>query len=704
MRRIRNSRTVAWMVASAFVLIAGCKKDSGQVRSNSTIEIDPPQLAVEIDSSILLEYPVVIRNTGQGKVLNLQEILLDYSPATEAEAAGQPAFELEHPALPAEVHPQGEGTGPETFTFVVRFHPQGDNLQRTATITIFNDNDTEASRRELKIVFSTRACDPTLQVPATVDFLLVTMDQGSRTEEFQLTNVGSCRLIIDWVALVGDDVFEVDLGGGVLLRPMEPGQKLDLNPPLEIDSNTGITWTSTFSPKDGEPARATLTLHTNEADLPDGLREVALVGNSTGPRIRVEPPEVQFGGKVIGRSAAVDVVVRSVGTEPLVLTGIGMKTPDSSPDFSLRYDSLPGQVAPSPESPLELQPNDTATFTVVFTPDVKNPVVNGVPDPDTGLVLIQSNAFNPVTQVPVTGFGVEVECPMPVIQIEEGEEVRPQTRLHLHGENSEPASGSITRYSWTVEQPPDNKFAFVPAANFDQPIHEVNVGGTYKYCLDVCDAQFCSSDPQCNTTACVEVTVVPDQAIHCELTWDTPGDPDQFDDGEDAGADMDLHFAHPFASRSDLDGDGKPDPWFDIPYDCFWYNRNPEWESVNPNIPDNPSLDRDDTDGAGPENLNLDQPANNRVYRVGVHYWDDHGFGFSYPRLKCYILGQLVFDRDLKAMGRKMYKCDFWEAATISWPSGRVEAVQKPDGSLKITSNYMDPAFVVVGGGSCGQP
>jgi hypothetical protein len=95
---------------------------------------------VEIDSSILLNTGVIRNRTGKGP--DLQEILLDYSPATEARPR-PPAFEW-NTGAPGRGPSQGRD-GPETFTFVVRFHPQGDNLQRTATITIFNDNDTEAS-------------------------------------------------------------------------------------------------------------------------------------------------------------------------------------------------------------------------------------------------------------------------------------------------------------------------------------------------------------------------------------------------------------------------------------------------------------------------------------------------------------------------------------------------------------------------------
>lgn len=291
-------------------------------------------------------------------------------------------------------------------------------------------------------------------------------------------------------------------------------------------------------------------------------------------------------------------------------------------------------------------------------------------------------------------------CPQPVIEITEGTEVPPQTIVHLNGESSIPSSGAINLYTWSVDQPEENKFNMVPTLNFPNPTHEVSVVGTYTYCLDVCDAQFCSNDAQCQTTVCKEVVVVPGPGLHCELTWDTPGDPDQFDEGPGVGSDMDLHLAHEFATGPDLDGDGEPDPWFDLTYDCFWYNASPTSGSMNPNVHDAPSMDRDDTDGAGPETINLLEPDGEHSYRIGVHYWDDHGFGPSYPKVRCMAFGQLILEKDLKELSIAMEKCDMWFVAIIQ-SSLQVIPVQNPQGGPNITPCYQNPAFVQIGGDTC---
>jgi hypothetical protein len=182
------------------------------------------------------------------------------------------------------------------------------------------------------------------------------------------------------------------------------------------------------------------------------------------------------------------------------------------------------------------------------------------------------------------------------------------------------------------------------------------------------------------------------RGVHCELTWTTPGDANQRDSGPGLGADMDLHFLHPLATGSDVDGDGQPDGWFDPTHDLFWANMHPTWETSDP-AACGPSLDLDDTDGSGPENTNVEPFRNGGVYRVGVHYWDEHGFGPSRPRVKCHMGGTLVIDSDLEALGRSMHPGDLWEVATFKWPQGIAAVVLNTDGTLKITPNYSNPNY-----------
>lgn len=245
-------------------------------------------------------------------------------------------------------------------------------------------------------------------------------------------------------------------------------------------------------------------------------------------------------------------------------------------------------------------------------------------------------------------------CPTSTDLVKEGEEVTPQTTLHL---KAGPPCPGVT-YKWTVTQPAGSYAPLSPNPSFPNPFLTADVAGEYEICLK----EFAYGTLECSV--CQKVLVVPNNAIHVELLWDTPGDLDQTDTGPTAGAEMDLHFANEMASGDDLDCDGKVDPWFSNPFDCFWFNPNPGWGSSNASANDDPSLDLDDTDGAGPENLNLASPDTG-TYSVGVHYWNDHGFGASYATLNLYFLGVQV----VSYAGVAMKPLDMWYVGKIHWPN-----------------------------------
>ena len=76
------------------------------------------------------------------------------------------------------------------------------------------------------------------------------------------------------------------------------------------------------------------------------------------------------------------------------------------------------------------------------------------------------------------------------------------------------------------------------------------------------------------------------------------------------------------------------------------------------------------------------------LYKVGVHYWNDHGYGASYATVRVYIYSQLVFE----VPDVKLVDTDMWEVCTIEWPSGKVQVVMEFD-QYKITPNYQNPFF-----------
>lgn len=664
-------------------VLVSCGSKAPTLGTTSRIEVkveaihkvsgDTVDVNMDIQPGSEATYRVTITNPGTGP-LTIQKITEAYQPVTQEEkTAGVPALSLKNLPKPNTiVAPSGEGTAdtPEIVFFDVVFHRYNDETTRTMKVSIINNNQASISARNFSLDFTTIQPKPELVVdPPTVDFNQVNANDTA-DKAITIKNNGSGKLQIYGFYLRGDPFFSLNNGIHTykLGAPTESGITFD--PPIILQSQDITQWTVSFAPKSSDATFATLTILSNASETKDTGLDIPITGNAHGPKLKITPNPIAFGGVKQGTNGEIKVTLTSEGTDDVVITDIKMvsETQEFQPDFS----GLSTGTAPTTANPLTLHTdpaagNQSETFILRYVPlDVSPQDGSGKPIQDTGKLEITMQS---TVDVDVSGYGVSQTCPMPVIVIDEGEEVEPQTTLHLHGGQSVPSSGTIKSYHWSVDQPPDNKFKLLPFTEAQDPTHQVNVSGDYKYCLNVCDtAGKCSDDADCNTTACKSVRVIPTQGIHVELTWDTKGDPDPFDEGPDSGSDMDLHFAHPFASGPDVDGDGQPDPWFNNPYDCFWFNKTPQWESVNANIKDDPTLDRDDTDGAGPENLNLDVPKTGRVYTIGVHYWNDHGFGDSDPTVKVFIYGELKATFTLsKSCGTIMHKKDMWTVATIKW-------------------------------------
>ena len=112
-------------------------------------------------------------------------------------------------------------------------------------------------------------------------------------------------------------------------------------------------------------------------------------------------------------------------------------------------------------------------------------------------------------------------------------------------------------------------------------------------------------------------------------------------------------------------------------------------------MPDNPSLDRDDTDGAGPENVNLGQPEN-VCYEIGVHYWAAHGFGNSFATVRIYLYGTLAFEASHVELTPKA----MWWVTSLCLPPAGASLVAK-----NVCAGTFDPCKTAddcSGGQACG--
>ena len=127
-----------------------------------------------------------------------------------------------------------------------------------------------------------------------------------------------------------------------------------------------------------------------------------------------------------------------------------------------------------------------------------------------------------------------------------------------------------------------------------------------------------------------------------------------------------MHFRH--ESANDLWGQSARE------WDCYFRNKNPDWGQLG-DLLDNPSLDIDDVNGAGPENVNLNNPEIDVNYDVGaLYYRAESSFGtpnvdprtvhVSYVTIRIFARGELIaefIDQELNALNQ------LWHAATINW-------------------------------------
>lgn len=242
----------------------------------------------------------------------------------------------------------------------------------------------------------------------------------------------------------------------------------------------------------------------------------------------------------------------------------------------------------------------------------------------------------------------ESELPAPTgscatIVVDEGVEVPPQTTLHLRAiDGPNPAA----RYVWRVVQPSGSVGSFQPSNTASAPTFEANVAGAYTLNLVVTDSRgvACEADP-------VVVMVVIGGALHIELLWHTPGDLEESDEGVGLGANLDLHLLAEESGRA----------FFDSIFDVYFVNANPNWGGVG--TLDDCRLDRDDTDGAGPENINCEAPPAG-CYTVGVHGHLDWGYGPSAATVRVYALGSLIFE----GTHPSIVQDDLWTVTTVCWP------------------------------------
>ena len=592
---------------------------------------------------------VILENTGEG-VLRLSSIKLE-----ENDEDDRNEFE------PSGAWPSDARLDPgESIALEVKWSPKN-TTRDTGTIRIAT-NDSLA--RNFEVPITTPALEPDISSPRLVQFPRVPTGETQRLLT-SITNSGQAPLQLKRIILSPVDATEFSVTFPVAGQESDPTADTTswadvIAPGDKIDVRVGFTPTST------NPASAEIIIDSNDPDSPQ--YRVNLSGNAGVPIIELggvdvpDPPTadeshvLNFGPSSIGRQNTRTVRIRNAGTERLDVDDISV-VDDGGGVFELVQTSLPGGL---PEESLELEPDEEAIFAVAYTPSAE--ITN------QGRLVLNSN--DPVSnqlRVDIIGVGSTNACPIAVgeASIVDGSanattqiSTIPLKTIQFDGSRSTDPGGSVQRYEWEIVQKPINSNARLTPNNEDvKPRMFLDLAGDYVVELTVFDDL---NVPSCDT-AQIFIRAQPDEDIHVQLVWETPADRDQSDI---IGTDIDLHYLHPLGS------------WDKLPYDIYWNNKEADW-AVPGRADDNPSLDIDDTDGAGPENVNHDNPESGNNYAVGVYYYSDNGFGASYATVRIYIEGLLKYEKRDKYLERENV---FWSVAAVVWP---LQAVIEVD-SLQI--------------------
>ncbi|TNF36891.1 MAG: hypothetical protein EP329_04465 [Deltaproteobacteria bacterium] len=502
--------------------------------------------------------------------------------------------------------------------------------------------------------------DPCLLAePYAVDFGFVQRD-GVGEEIVTLRN--TCADARRWLGLklAGDPGFTVLVGD----TPYRPSIELATagvtwSEPQVIAPGASLPVTVRYTPTAAGRDRANLIVLTDDPGQLTGLA-IRLDAGGEQPCLAILPKSVDFAGVMVGRTATELLDLGSCGDVPLELTKLtltGSATVRLAPenDFTL---------------PVTLSPGDHLPLLLTYEPVTVSP---GTPESrvwDVATLSLVANDFDRFHDVDVRGFGVDDACPTARIGAVDAEEVPVGTTVVLSGAESTALDGDIARWAWSVEAPFSAVSPFEPDDDAVEVGYRLAIAGEYRFALDVVDTVGRHACALAHRT----VRAVPLADLRVELVWTTPNDPDPYDWGIDLGSDLDLHVAHPFAVGPDLDGDGVGDAFFDLPYDVFFDNPEPRWFPPSADAED-PVLVEDDQDGTGPEVVEVETLViNGMAPRIGVHAWDDHGFGPSTAVVRVFAGPVLIYE----SAPVTLLEDELWEVGQLTWAVDATEPTLVP--------------------------
>lgn len=657
------ARSARWFPA-LWLLVAGLSSGCGDVQGARTAEFAVRPEAFVFPRLSLGQQTVrrvTVTNEGTGDLVLVEIGLDDRSTATEFElsteegGSASPVTLADRLVLPP---------GTERI-FAVRYTPADEQPDDGALV--LSTNDPNQPRVSIPIRASETAGEIDVN-PSTVDFGGVELGETA-SESLTVTNLGVAELVISRVVISGLAGFGVQYEGRDLAGALAE--------PIVLGPGAQITLEARYSPASAGVADADLLIESNAVNTPELI--VKLYANGAVPCINVTPDSLDFGaGLLVDDREGVTpnqrgVTIESCGTVPLRVRRIEFEDPRDA--FAVLDLPAPVEGEPLIELPAAVAGEEfpARLLQIGFWP-----LELGVYG---GRMLVYSDA-TPADQpvaVDIFGRGVDNTCPIPVAT-RESYEVQPLDIITLDGTPSTDLDGEVVAWRWTVVQRPDGSVS-QPVESFAEPTRPadggedddpgtpralffIDLAGDYVIELQTVDAL---GQPSCDPpVARVTVRAVPEQDLHIQLVWSTPDDPDETDT---VGTDADLHFRHERAG----------DKWGSLAngWDCYFRNTNPDWGVIG-EVVDNPSLDIDDTNGAGPENINLSEPELGVGYDIGVIYFRASStFGDpeipsqrehpSYATVRVFTRGVPL----IELVGQEIVSTgQLWHVARVTWCEG----------------------------------
>ncbi|AWV89827.1 hypothetical protein DN745_10940 [Bradymonas sediminis] len=592
---------------------------------------------------------VLISNSGES-ALRITNIAL-------RENVGAPPQDMEE-----EFFREGDGWGKQnlslepgaTHIVSVRYKPVNQNPDTGSVLIESND----PSNPQYVIPITTQGLAPKIFSPATVSFPRVTPPgPDSSTEDgpwrgawkmTQVQNTGEAPLTISEIAVKGNNSrfdFSIpqptaeEIADGLAPDPDNDTKQW----PAALAPNERFDVRVWFAPDTNNPENDELIFKSDDPTTPE--YSVNLVGNSGSPCIEVSPVgEVDFALSSIGNVSQKTVTITNCSpSSKLKLQDIEM-TDDGGGVFEIKEGSLPVGL---PEEPFILDEGGRANFVVTFSPTDEAAY--------TGMVRIKSDDPSQSTlDLPLNGRGTNNACPTAVATAKvvpggrAGTSIQalPLETIQFDGTGSSDPDGTIQRYEWTILSAPAASSSRILPNGSATPEMFMDINGEYKVELKVFDDQ---NTVSCGEPAIITILVNSDTDIHIQLTWTSNGVQNN---------DVDLHYLHPSASRWASNAGG---------WDCYYGNKTPNW-----NVPGgNPTLDIDDLQGPGPENISHSN-LENVTYKIGVHYFSDHGNGPAYATVEVRNRGILTFAARDKMLTHKQ----FW---LVGYLNGRSRTVAAAD-------------------------